>query len=164
MSPVFAVMLLAMVRAAPPARILAPSVIVSVPLPMGPAVTVLPTVIGALSAPKMREPAVRATPPVKVLAPVRMSDPLPVLLIEPPAPVLTPLRMRPFGESPLTLMVRAAAPKLRMLAMVGVVLKLSFTTVMPPVMVSPVPPVMVGAAIPPRPLMVMFPATVFAPE
>jgi hypothetical protein len=57
MSWVLAVTLLAIVRVAPPARILAPSVMVRVPVPIGPAVTVAPTVFGVLSAPKMRDPA-----------------------------------------------------------------------------------------------------------
>ena len=136
------VMALASVRIVPSDRRDVPPARVSIPVPTGPAVTAPPTVLGVLSAPKMTEPAVTVRPVVQLLlALVRMSDPVPVLLIALRLPafcVMAALMMSPIGDRPLTTMtglallnssVAAWVAEVKVPVMVGVVVRLSFTTV-----------------------------------
>ena len=169
MSWVLAVMLLAITRAAPPARILAPSVMTRLPKPTGLAVMTAPTVLGVLSAPKIREPPCRLTDvePIapKVLAPARTTLPVPARFrtFVAPAPEITALTMRLFGERPPVVMVRVALFRVMVPAIVGVKLKLSlFATMLPPRVRSP-PVVTVGVALPPVLLKVRVPPKVLAP-
>ena len=67
---------------------------------------------------------------------------------EPPLPLIMLVMARPLGERPLTVMVRALAPKSTGLEMVGVKLRLSLVEVSVPVSVR-VPPERVGLAVPP---------------
>ena len=80
---------------------------VSIPVPTGPAVTVPPTVLGVLFAPRIREPALTVRPVVQLLfALVRISEPEPVLLralLCPAFWVMAAEMSRPCGERPLTL-------------------------------------------------------------
>ena len=140
------------VRAAEPAISETPSASASVPVPSGPLVTGVP--VEARS--RISVPAATFSPLVKVLAPERTSEPVPVFWIWPPAEVIGAEMIRPIGERPETLSVGVAFESASPVTeTIGVVAGLSLTTVigLAAERVS-VPAVTAGVVVPPMPLKV----------
>ena len=88
-------------------RTVVPPAMVNVPVPTGPLVTAgsVPVVL----TPKMRLPASRLKPLVKVLAPLRARAPLPVLEITPPELVIGTAMVSPVSERPAFTVITGAA-------------------------------------------------------
>ena len=118
------------VRAVVSLRMVVPSAIVSVPVPSGPVpvTKVKPAVVvGAvteLPAPRMIEPALSVTPPLKVLAPVSTKEPAPAFVRLAAVPLMvfwiTPVIERSTGERPEVVIVLAPPLSSQMALSVGV--------------------------------------------